>query len=130
MPYLLSGQSFFDKAEIKDITSYLRLLANPDDDPAFIRAVTTPKRGLVARHWRRWAPMPASGTSPCSKPLSRKVSHTAAAAPLGPLREFCQFINRIESRAQREPVDAVMNDLLAAIGYEAWLLAEEDRKVA
>ena len=49
IPYLLSGgQSFFDKAEIKDITAYLRLLANEDDDPAFIRAVTTPKRGIGA----------------------------------------------------------------------------------
>ena len=26
--------------------SYLRLLANPDDDPAFLRAATTPKRGI------------------------------------------------------------------------------------
>jgi ATP-dependent DNA helicase Rep len=47
IPYLLSGgQSFFDKAEIKDITAYLRLLANDDDDPAFIRAVSTPRRGV------------------------------------------------------------------------------------
>jgi superfamily I DNA/RNA helicase len=47
IPYTISGgQSFFDKAEIKDIISYLRLLANTDDDPAFIRAVTTPRRGV------------------------------------------------------------------------------------
>jgi ATP-dependent DNA helicase Rep len=49
IPYLLSGgKSFFDKAEIKDIIAYLRLLANEDDDPAFIRAATTPKRGIGA----------------------------------------------------------------------------------
>lgn len=47
IPYVLSGgQSFFDKAEIKDLCAYLRLIANADDDPAFIRAVTTPKRGV------------------------------------------------------------------------------------
>ena len=47
MPYQLSGgQSFFDRAEIKDMIAYLRLIANSDDDPAFIRAVTTPKRGI------------------------------------------------------------------------------------
>ncbi len=47
IPYVLSGgQSFFDKAEIKDICAYLRLIANPDDDPAFIRAITTPRRGI------------------------------------------------------------------------------------
>src|SRR5690606_14644741 len=46
IPYTISGgQSFFDRAEIKDIIAYLRLIANQDDDPAFIRAVTTPRRG-------------------------------------------------------------------------------------
>src|SRR5690606_35496840 len=47
IPYTVSGgQSFFDKAEIKDLVSYLRLIANEDDDPAFIRAATTPKKGI------------------------------------------------------------------------------------
>ena len=47
IPYTISGgQSFFDKAEIRDILSYLRIVANEDDDPAFIRAATTPRRGI------------------------------------------------------------------------------------
>ena len=47
IPYIISGgQSFFEKAEIKDITAYLRLIVNDDDDAAFIRSVTTPKRGI------------------------------------------------------------------------------------
>ena len=47
IPYKVSGgQSFFDRAEIKDLCCWLRLLANNDDDPAFMRAVTTPKRGI------------------------------------------------------------------------------------
>ena len=40
------GQSFFDRAEIKDLCAWMRLLVNQDDDPAFLRAVTTPKRGI------------------------------------------------------------------------------------
>ena len=45
-PYEISGgQSYFERTEIKDLVAYLRLIANDDDDPAFIRAVTTPKRG-------------------------------------------------------------------------------------
>ena len=47
VPYEISGgQSLFDKTEIKDVVAYLRLVANEDDDPAFVRAVTTPKRGI------------------------------------------------------------------------------------
>jgi len=41
-----AGSRFFDRTEIKDVIAYLRLIANSDDDPAFIRAVTTPKRGI------------------------------------------------------------------------------------
>lgn len=40
------GQSWFAKAEIKDVFAYLKLLCNPDDDAAFLRAVSTPKRGI------------------------------------------------------------------------------------
>ena len=49
IPYKVSGgQSFFDRAEIKDLCAWLRLLVNQDDDPAFLRAVVTPKRGIGA----------------------------------------------------------------------------------
>lgn len=47
IPYVLSGgQSFFDKAEIKDVMSYLKLIVNPDDDAAFLRIVNTPRREI------------------------------------------------------------------------------------
>ena len=47
IPYKLSGgQSFFARAEIKDIMSYLRLIINPEDDSAFLRIINTPKRAI------------------------------------------------------------------------------------
>jgi ATP-dependent DNA helicase Rep len=47
IPYKVSGgQSFFSRAEIKDVMAYLRLIINPDDDNAFLRIVNTPKREL------------------------------------------------------------------------------------
>lgn len=47
IPYKLSGgTSFFARAEIKDIMSYLRLIINPDDDSAFLRIINTPKRAI------------------------------------------------------------------------------------
>jgi ATP-dependent DNA helicase Rep len=43
IPYKVSGgQSFFDRAEIRDLCAWLRLWVNNDDDPAFLRCVTTP----------------------------------------------------------------------------------------
>ena len=47
IPYQVSGgTSFFDRAEIKDLCAWFRLWINNDDDPAFLRAITTPRRGI------------------------------------------------------------------------------------
>ena len=49
VPYFISGgTSFFSYTEVKDVLSYLRLLANPDDDAAFLRIVNTPRREIGA----------------------------------------------------------------------------------
>ncbi|CAP01861.1 ATP-dependent DNA helicase [Acinetobacter baumannii SDF] len=47
IPYKLSGgTSFFARAEIKDVMSYLRLIINPEDDSAFLRIINMPKRAI------------------------------------------------------------------------------------
>ena len=47
IPYRVSGgTSFFQRKEIKDITSYLRLIANPGDDVSLLRIINTPRRGI------------------------------------------------------------------------------------
>ncbi len=132
IPYQLSGgPSFFDKAEIKDLTAYLRLLANPDDDPAFIRAATTPRRGIGAATLERLGDYAGQ----------RHVSLFAAAAEQGarallsarqlePLLEFHAFIQRLGARAEHEAAGPLLEELLAAIGYEAWLFDSEEERTA
>lgn len=47
IPYMVfGGQAFFERAEVKDIVSYLRVLANPRDEAAFLRVVNVPRRGI------------------------------------------------------------------------------------
>ncbi len=49
IPYHLSGgTAFLDRGEVKDALAWLRLIANPDDDAAFLRAVQSPKREVGA----------------------------------------------------------------------------------
>ena len=132
IPYALSGgQSFFDRAEIKDLICYLRLLANGNDDPAFIRAVTNPRRGIgntTLEAIGRYAGI--RHVSLFEAAFEAGAEQHVNAKQLVAVREFGQFINRFERRSTREPARVVLNDLVKAIGYEAWLFDSCDPREA
>ncbi len=47
IPYRIYGTvRFYDRAEVKDILAYIKILVNPRDDVSFLRALNTPSRGL------------------------------------------------------------------------------------
>jgi ATP-dependent DNA helicase Rep len=133
IPYRLSGgQSFFERAEIKDLTAYLRLIANVDDDPAFIRAVTTPRRGIGPQT------LEALGAYAGERQMSMfaavyELGLAARLKPqqLAPLQAFCDFVNRIGHRAEQgEPAKDVLSDLLSAIDYRSFLFDSLDTRDA
>ncbi len=134
IPYTISGgQSFFDRAEIKDIISYLRLVANGDDDPAFIRAVTTPKRGVGQATLEALGAF--AGQWQCSlfeAVFKGGIEARLAERQLTPLREFCQFINQLEARAGKPGENAaeLLDDMMKAINYEAYLYDSFDERQA
>ena len=132
IPYQISGgQSFFDRAEIRDITAYLRLIANADDDPAFIRAITTPRRGAGN------TTLEALGTYAGMRQISLFRAATeqgfaikVQARQLAPLVDFCRFIESLADRAPKEPAQNLIESLLSSIGYEAWLFADNEKLTA
>ncbi len=132
VPYTVSGgQSFFDKAEIKDLISYLRLIANEDDDPAFIRAATTPKKGIGNTTLERLGEYSASRhQSLFEAAFEGEFQQQVGAKQLEDLLTFCQFIQRMQERAVRDPAGEVLNDLLGAIQYEMFLYDSEEPRAA
>jgi ATP-dependent DNA helicase Rep len=132
LPYQISGgQSFFDKSEIKDITAYLRLFINDDDDIAFIRAITTPKRGI--------GQVTLEKLSNYAK--NRQISLFAAlfeegfasqcnAAQLEDLHNFGKFINDLQFRMLKEDARTLLMDLVCGIKYEEYLYEQETSKLA
>jgi ATP-dependent DNA helicase Rep len=132
VPYTVSGgQSFFDRAEIKDITAYLRLIANPDDDPAFIRAITTPKRGIGNTTLERLGSY-AGGRhiSLFEAAFELQIQQELPARQYEELMLFCNFINRIQDRADKDPCAELLDELLRAINYETWLYDSHDPRQA
>lgn len=132
VPYTVSGgTSFFERAEIKDIVAYLRLLANPDDDPAFIRAITTPKRGIGNSTLEKLASYAgARNISLFAAAFEAAIEQQLPARQYEELMIFCNFINRMEARAAKEECNTVLADLMEAIDYEAWLFDSHEPRQA
>jgi ATP-dependent DNA helicase Rep len=132
IPYTISGgQSFFDKAEIKDIVSYLRLIANADDDPAFIRAATTPKKGVGNTTLERLGEYAsAHQMSLFAASFEGDFQREIGNKQLEDLLTFCQYINKLQERAVKDPAGEVLNDLLTAIQYEGFLYDSEEPRAA
>lgn len=132
IPYVLSGgQSFFERAEIKDILAYLRLLTNEDDDPAFIRAVTTPKRGIGQKTLESLGMYAGErGVGLFEALFESGVEQHLPKGMVDSLRTFGEFINRLQDRATREPAGELLKELLNAIQYEEWLYEQNDERGA
>ncbi len=132
VPYDISGgQSLFDKTEVKDIVAYLRLIANDDDDPAFLRAVTAPKRGIGQTTLSRLSGIAtARGESLFAAVFAPELPDRIPARQFETLQEFCALINGLRGRAEREPAGRLLDELLAATRYEAWLVDTLDKRDA
>lgn len=124
IPYTVSGgQSFFEKQEIRDVLAYLRLIANDDDDPAFIRAATTPRRGIGQASLHALGEYAGQHQmSLMQAAQSDKLVEILQPRQLDAVQGFVHFIRIFQARADKpghiEPVDKLLDELLGNIGYE------------
>ena len=132
IPYKVSGgQSFFDRAEIKDLCAWLRLWINEDDDPAFLRAATVPKRGIGHQ---TLAQLGEFATKSRLSLFGALFSHSLGAAlpqrAIGSLHEFGRTVNDLRHRARHtsgeEAAKTLLLDWLKDVGYEKHLYDSED----
>jgi DNA helicase-2/ATP-dependent DNA helicase PcrA len=126
IPYRLVGAvRFYDRREIRDLMSYLKLIANPSDDEAFRRAVSVPKRGLgettidalaeTARKDR------LSLFAAASRPDLLGVLRPGAR---GALSQFVALIERLRALAENAAVDELLRHIVDDIRYGDYLKAE------
>ena len=123
VPYQISGgTAFFERSEIKDLTAYLRIIANPDDDRALLRIINTPRREIGAttiktlgeyaswRHSNLSAVMHEAG-------LEQKLSRKGWLN----LQRLADWLH--EKRLQAEQLDAMSltRSLIEELHYTDWL---------
>jgi DNA helicase-2/ATP-dependent DNA helicase PcrA len=126
LPHRVVGAvSFYERREVKDLVAYLRLVVNPSDNEAFLRAVQVPRRGIglgslatlqqAAAQWRR--------------PLLEVAAIADRLADLRPLAKqaFQQFAGQMQQfRALLPEISPVtlLERLIDTLNYEAYLAEE------
>ena len=122
LPYTLySGIHFFDRKEIKDALSYLRMIAYRDD-LSFLRIANVPKRNLGERRMAFLQEFAEQNKCSLYEALRRNLDHelikgTKAGA-------FAELIEEFSATYSGKPVSEVLSALLDASGYEEMLRTE------
>jgi len=124
IPYFLSGgTAFFSRSEIKDVMAYLRLLANPDDDTAFLRIVNTPRREIGPGTLEKLAGYAAErGCTLLAACQEMGLEQRIGGRPLARLREFHDWVWRMARQAEEDHPVQTVRQLLRDLDYESWLL--------
>jgi DNA helicase-2/ATP-dependent DNA helicase PcrA len=122
---LVGATRFYDRREIRDLVSYLKLVANPADDEAFRRAIAVPKRGLgEATIEQLSAAARSAGVPMLAAAVRPDLVAALRPAARGALLEFAALITRFREMAREAAVDELLRDIVESIRYAEYLRAE------
>ncbi len=131
IPYLVVGSlKFYDRKEIKDIVSYLRLLMNPRDNVSFLRIVNVPRRGVGPINLTRLTEFATSRNLAIFDVISND-EFLFQVPQLSPkvtqkLREFAAMILSLSASKDKLPVPAMIEAVLKESGYLSSLTEGEE----
>ena len=126
IPYhLTGGTAFLDRGEVKDALAWLRVLANPDDDAAFLRAIAAPKRDVGATTLEKLAALAQQAQLPLSKAadnisLLKQLTPRAANG----LNEFSAIVHQLRDASERLTPAELTRQLLQQTGLLAMVRAQ------
>ncbi|MEX0616058.1 MAG: 3'-5' exonuclease, partial [Methylophaga sp.] len=123
VPYFLTGgTSFFSRVEVKDIMAYLRLLANQDDDNAFLRVINTPRRGIGSSTLQALGEYAGKRhTSLFGACFEMGLAENLPAKSVQHLDVICKWLVDIADRAARGNLLDAIKDMGEEIEYRGWL---------
>lgn len=118
VPYtIVGGMRFYERAEIKDVLSYLRLLVNPKDDQALKRIVNKPARGIGKTSLSRMEELAVERGAPLLETLRFAVETKAAGRAGNKIGAFLQMMDGLAAALEGLPLDDMVARVLEATGY-------------
>ena len=133
---LVGGVRFYQRREVKDLTAYLRLIFNQQDDVNLARVINVPPRGIGAKSmqqlgaWaegqglhlfaamQRIAAAKAAG-EPCPVPVTARAATSMA--------DFAQVIDRLVALSQEWPVVDLVDRTVEETGFRKFIQGSDDR---
>lgn len=128
MPYrIVGGVPFYERREVKDVLAYLRLLVNPADDVAFVRAIGWPRRGVGAKTLDRLRALADREDESLAVAAGRAGRDDGVpAAALRGLRSFVEGLRQMRAPLADRTAREAMEACVATFGLATALSEEED----
>ena len=129
---VISGMSFFDRAEVKDMVAYFRLVINPKDNEAFRRVINLPARGIGATSLSALdTAAEAAGVSlmaACSLPEADLLSAGLKTGAIARFREFYNLIMPLAKKASTTDAYTLASEISVKSGMMAYLQMQQGKE--
>jgi len=126
VPYVIvGGTRFYDRAEVKDLLSYLRVLQNPDDTIALLRIINTPARGIGHTTVDRLLALANERGTTVAQAIAIAADDPAALGPAArrKIAEFAALLGRLREALHLPPAE-LAEKVLEESGYRDVLAAD------
>ena len=125
IPYkIVGGHRFFDRKEVKDIISYLSVVANPRDDLRLRRIINEPARKIGAATLDTAAGIAAGLGCGLMEVVAEAQNYPALGRALVPLKNFCDIYDDLVAAAEEQPLDELVSTVIDRSGYRQMLEAQ------
>ena len=129
---VVSGTSFFDRAEVKDMVAYFRLVINPRDNEAFRRVINLPARGIGATSIAALDMAASQAGASLMQAAMLPEAELAAAGLKGPaiarIRQFAQMIDELSQKASTLDAYALATEIGLKSGMMAYLREQQNKE--
>jgi DNA helicase-2/ATP-dependent DNA helicase PcrA len=121
VPYVLvGGMSFYDRKEIRDVLSYLKVIANPNDEVSLLRIINVPSRGIGTGTIEQMLNIAVEAGKPLWQVLPEALAQVPALTAQR-ISEFAKLIEHYRATVTTQPLSELLKELLEKVDYKSEL---------